>query len=185
MEEVARAGLPHWMDQTFWAAEVDPILLSGIQNASQCQCEAVEIVLHAFPQLHVDMIWDRLRRLRKRRTKDLHAVVPAFAVANDCNARVMSAEGQADSSATAQAGRMTVPSRMDRGFWRTEVDPVLVNGIRNANQLERETIDRVCADFPNCGSAQFGRAFDAYRNNERETDTQARRFDGQMNWMSD
>ena len=69
MEEVARTGLPRWMDQTFWATEVDPILLSGIQNASQCRCEAVEMVLRAFPQLHVGMIWDRLRRLRKQRTR--------------------------------------------------------------------------------------------------------------------
>ena len=53
MEEVARTGLPRWMDQAFWATEIDPILLSGLRNASQCQKEAVETVLHAFPQLHV------------------------------------------------------------------------------------------------------------------------------------
>src|ERR1700686_5505375 len=97
MEEVARTGLPRWMDQAFWATEIDPILLSGIRNAGQCRCEAVETVLHAFPQLHVGMIWDRLRRLRKQRTADLQAVVTAY-----CNDRVEAGGGQADSSATVQ-----------------------------------------------------------------------------------
>ena len=143
-EEVARTGLPRWMDQTFWAAGIDPILLSGLRNASQCQCEAVETVLHAFPQLHVGMIWDRLRRLRKQRTEDLHTMVSAFAVANGNTA---AADGQADSSATAQAGRMALYSKMDQKFWRAEVDPILLGGIRNANQLERETVDRVLRRF--------------------------------------
>ncbi len=71
MEEVARTGLPRWMDQAFWATEIDPILLSGIRNAGQCEYEAVEMVLQAFPQLHVSMIWDRLRRLRKQRPERL------------------------------------------------------------------------------------------------------------------
>src|SRR5260370_42179466 len=87
MEEVARTGLPRWMDQAFWATEIDPILLSGLRNASQCQSEAVETVLHAFPQLHVGTIWDSLRRLRKQRTADLQAVGAAFGGANDCNDR--------------------------------------------------------------------------------------------------
>jgi len=121
MEEVARTGLPRWMDQAFWATEIDPILLSGLRNASQCQSEAVETVLHAFPQLHVGMIWDRLRRLRKQRTADLQAVVTAFVVANDCNDRVEADGGQADSSATAQSDGMVPPSGIERRFWRTEV----------------------------------------------------------------
>ena len=147
MEEVARTGLPRWMDQAFWATEIDPILLSGLRNASQCQCEAVETVLHAFPQLHVGMIWDRLRRLRKQRTEGLQAVVTAFAVANDCNNRVAAGDGQADSSATAQADGMAPPSEMEQRFWRTEVDPILLRGIRTANRLERETVDRVLRKF--------------------------------------
>ena len=146
MEEVARTGLPRWMDQAFWATEIDPILLSGLRNASQCQGEAVETVLHAFPQLHVGMIWDRLRRLRKRRTEDFQAVVTEFVVANDCNDEVEAVGGQADSSATAQLARM-VPSGIDRGFWHTEVDPILLRGIRTANRLERETVDRVLRKF--------------------------------------
>jgi hypothetical protein len=146
MEEVARTGLPRWMDQTFWAAEVDPILLSGIQNSSQCHREAVEIVVRAFPQSHVGMIWDRLRRLRKQRTEDLQAMVPGLAAANGCNPRAAPAGREADSSATAQ-DRIALPSKMDPTFWRTEVDPILLSGIRNANRLERETVDRVLRRF--------------------------------------
>ena len=144
MEEVARTGLPRWMDQAFWATEIDPILLSGLRNASQCQSEAVETVLHAFPQLHVGMIWDRLRRLRKQRTADLQAVVTAFVVANDCKE---AGGGQTDSSATAQLDGMVPPLGIGRRFWRTEVDPILLGGIRTANRLERETVDRVLRKF--------------------------------------
>ena len=146
MEEVARTGLPRWMDQAFWATEIDPILLSGLRNASQCQCEAVKTVLHAFPQFHVDLIWDRLRRLQKQRPEGPEALA-AFAVANGCNSQAASADPQADSSATTQAVRMAVPSKTDQGFWRTEVDPILLGGIRTANRLERETVDRVLRKF--------------------------------------
>jgi hypothetical protein len=147
MEEVARSGLPRWMDQMFWATEIDPILLSGLRNASQCQCEAVEMVLQAFPKLHVGMIWDRLRGLRKQLPEDFQAVVTPFAVANDCNDRVEAGGGQADSSATAQLDGMLPPPRIDQGCWRKEVDPILLRGIRTANRLERETVDRVLRKF--------------------------------------
>jgi hypothetical protein len=147
MEEVARTGLPRWMDQAFWATEIDPILLSGLRNASQCQSEAVETVLHAFPQLHVGMIWDRLRRLRKQSTEGLQTVASAFTAANGCDPRAAAADGQADSSATAQADRIALPSEMEQKSWRTEVDPILLSGIRNANRLERETVDKVLRKF--------------------------------------
>ncbi len=147
LEEVARTGLPRWMDQAFWATEIDPILLSGIRNAGQCQYEAVEMILQAFPQLHVGMIWDRLRRLRKQRTADLQTVAPEFAAVNDCDDRVAAADGQAVSSATTQLPRMVPPSRIDQARWRTEVDPILLRGIRSANRLERETVDRVLHKF--------------------------------------
>src|SRR5260370_42638507 len=105
MEEVARSGLPRWMDQTFWTAHVDPILVSGVRNASQCQSEAVEMVLRAFPQLHVGAIWDRIRRLRKQRTENLQAVVPPFAVANGCNGREAAGVGETPFNGATPAGR--------------------------------------------------------------------------------
>ena len=143
MEEVARTGLPRWMDQGFWSTEIDPILLSGLRNASQCESEGVEIVLRAFPQLHAGMIWDRIRSLRKQRPEYLKAAVPPFAVANDCSARVAAVGGRADSAAAVPVG----PSTMDQSFWRGEIDPILLRGIRNANQLERETVDKVLRRF--------------------------------------
>src|SRR6267378_7201372 len=95
MEEVARAGLPRWMDQTFWATEIDPILLNGVRNARQYQCQAVAMLLLAFPQVHVGMIWNRLRRLRKQRTDESRNVVQAFAGKNGCDETGIK---QADSS---------------------------------------------------------------------------------------
>ncbi len=140
MEEVARSGLPRWMDQTFWTAQVDPILATGLRNASQCQSEAVETVAQAFPQLDVGMIRDRVRRLRKQRPKDLQALVPLFALANGCNVRRAA-------TAAAAAGPLAPSSTMDQRFWRCEIDPILLRGIQNANQLERETVDKVLRRF--------------------------------------
>lgn len=144
MEEVARSGLPRWMDQTFWSTEIDPILLGGIRNAVQCQCEAVEMAVHAFPQLHVGAIWDRVRCLRKQRTEDLPALVPPFAVANGSNGRVAAVDGESDST---NAGPTVSASTIDQRIWRGKVDPILLRGIRNANQFERETVHKVLRRF--------------------------------------
>jgi hypothetical protein len=175
MEEVARTGLPRWMDQAFWATEIDPILLSGLRNASQCQSEAVETVLHAFPQLHVGMIWDRLRRLRKQRTADLQAVVTAFVVAvadKPIRARQPNLTGWCRRQESSDGSGAQRSTRSCSGEFEPRTD-------WSAKQLTGS-----CVSFPNYGSAQFGRVFDAYRNNEKKTDTQAHRFDGQMNWMN-
>ena len=147
MEEVARSGLPRWMDQTFWTAQVDPILTTGLRNASQCRSEAVEMVVQAFPQLDVGMIRDRVRRLRKQRPKDLQAVVPLFVLPNGCKGRRVAVGGQADSTAAAVESPLAPSSTMDQRFWRCEIDPILLRGIRNANQLERETVDKVLRRF--------------------------------------
>ena len=146
MEEVARTGLPRWMDQPFWSGQVDPILLTGIHQAGECTREAVDIVLRTLPHLNVEMIWDRLRRLQKQRTEDLQAVVPGFATAKVCNPQPTLANSEADSSARVQAIPAAPPSTIDPQFWR-EVDPILLNGIRTANRLERETVDRVLRRF--------------------------------------
>ena len=145
MEEVARSGLPSWMDRRFWTARVDPILINGIRNARQCQSEAVEMSLQVFPQLRVGMIWDRVRHLRKQGGRQV--VIPTLAVGNGCNGQVAAVDGQADSIAVAPAGSMVPPSTMDQRFWRVEVDPILLRGIRNANQLEREAVDKVLRRF--------------------------------------
>jgi hypothetical protein len=42
---------------------------------------------------------------------------------------------------------MVAASTIDRGFWQGEIDPILLRGIRNANQFERETVDKVLRKF--------------------------------------
>src|SRR5580698_7911390 len=49
MEEVARAGLPHWIRNEFWAVEIDPILRVGVERAHRFRCEAADAVLKAYP----------------------------------------------------------------------------------------------------------------------------------------
>jgi hypothetical protein len=77
----------------------------------------------------------------------MEAPAPALAVASGCNPLAVAADGQAESSAAARAARITLPSKTDQMFWRTEVDPILLSGIRDANRLERETVDRVLRRF--------------------------------------
>jgi hypothetical protein len=60
---------------------------------------------------------------------------------------VASTDGEADRSAKAQDIQRAPPSIADQKFWRTEVDPILLSAIRNANRLERETVDRVLRSF--------------------------------------
>src|SRR5258706_3876190 len=156
MEEVARSGLPRWMDQTFWTAQVDRILTSGLRNASQCQSEAVEMVVEAFPQLDVGMIRDRVRRLRKQRPKGLQTVAPLFALANGSNGRLAAVCGQAESTAAAAAGPLVPSSTMDQRFWQCEIYPIFLRGIQNANQLERETAEKVRRRFPDLRIGPIG-----------------------------
>lgn len=69
MEEVARAGLPHWIENEFWAVETDPILRVGVERAHRFRCEAVDAVLKAHAVQHVGAVWTRLRDLRNRRDR--------------------------------------------------------------------------------------------------------------------
>ncbi len=67
VEEVARAGVPRWIQNEFWIAEVDPILRVGMARAHRFRCGAVDAVLKAHPVLHAGAVWVRLRDLRNRR----------------------------------------------------------------------------------------------------------------------
>ena len=127
MEEVARLGLPRWMDARFWVAEVDPILIGGLRIADNCLSEGVGMVLKACPQVHVETVWARLRGLRKRGGDDVHRGAQ-FAPANGCELVTRIAE-------------------MDQVFRTAEVDPILLDAIRQAKQCEREAVDRVLRRF--------------------------------------
>ena len=62
VEEVARAGVPRWIQNEFWIAEVDPILRVGIARAHRFRCGAVDAVLKAHPVLHAGAVWVRPER---------------------------------------------------------------------------------------------------------------------------
>ncbi|HXI43582.1 MAG TPA: hypothetical protein VNH83_26605 [Bryobacteraceae bacterium] len=145
MEEVARLGLPRWMDKRFWVAEVDPILLGAISKAVKCQCEAVDMVLEACPQLHAGRIWARLRQLRKRRSEDL--AVTSFVLADDDSSQRLRVDGQAGPGGRAEAARIAFPSGIERMVSIDEVDAILRGAIRKASQCEREAVDRVLRRF--------------------------------------
>ena len=68
MEEVARAGLPRWVQNEFWVAEVDPILLVGIERSNRFRKEAIDRVLSANPGIQIAAVKARLLALRDRRS---------------------------------------------------------------------------------------------------------------------
>jgi len=75
MEEVARGGLPQWVQREFWAEQVDPILQVGLDRANRFRSDAVERVVKAHPELEVGRVSARVRVLRNRRTRDTNPVL--------------------------------------------------------------------------------------------------------------
>src|SRR5437773_327702 len=97
-EEVARTGLPRWMDQAFWAAEIDPILLKRIRTANRLERETVDRVLRKFSELRIGTIWARLRRLQEQRKENGHTG-PPFRWTNELDERLIHMHGEAGLSA--------------------------------------------------------------------------------------
>lgn len=127
LEEVARAGLPRWVQNEFWVEEVDPILLVGIDRANRCRKEAFDRVLKANSGIQIGAIKARALALRDRRI--------------------------VKSAATSLADNIPRPTGVerdgasaDRNDWKA-VDPILLEGIRRANQCEREAVDKVLGKF--------------------------------------
>ena len=127
MEEVARAGLPRWVLNEFWVAEVDPILLVGIDRANRFRKEAIDRVLKTNPGMQIGAVKARLLAVRDRRSGKPEA--PSFA---DNVSRPTGVERDGASA--------------DRNDWKA-VDPILLEGIRKANQCERETVDKALGKF--------------------------------------
>lgn len=132
MEEVARAGLPHWIQNEFWVAEVDPILRVGIERAHRYRCGAVDALLKAYPTLQTGTVWVRLGDLRNRRSS-------AAAAKSNGSAAV---DGLADS---ATEGTCVAPN--GRCVWTASMDAILLDGVRQANRCEREAVDKVLGAF--------------------------------------
>src|ERR1051326_1806681 len=70
MEELATQGLPPFLPADFWQEDLDALLLDGIAAGGQRTRRAVDKVLRLKPDLRVEVIWARVRRLRKQRRKD-------------------------------------------------------------------------------------------------------------------
>jgi hypothetical protein len=132
MEEVARAGLPQWIQDEFWTAEVDPILRVGVERAHRYRCGAVDAVLKAYPTLQSGAVWVRLRELRNRRNS------AAGTKANESAA----VDGGADS---ASEGTCLAPN--GGCVWTVRIDAILLGGVRQANRCEREAVDKVLGAF--------------------------------------
>jgi uncharacterized protein YggL (DUF469 family) len=67
LDQIARAGLPTWVNSSFWSREIDPILLIGIRNARQ-EFESVlrRIKLH-YPSTPLCEIKERHARYRSKK----------------------------------------------------------------------------------------------------------------------
>ena len=127
MEEVARAGLPRWVQNEFWVAEVDPILLVGIERSNRFRKEAIDRVLSANPGIQIAAVKARLLALRDRRSIKPEATSLANYVP-----RPMGVERE---------GGLAAPHVSN------SIDPILLEGIRRANQCEREAVDKVLGKF--------------------------------------
>ena len=140
MEEVARAGLPQWVQNDFWAAEVDPILLVGVDRANRFRSEAVEMVLKRHSGLQIGAVWARVRALRNRRNGESEAVLSVDAVGG---ATCVTNEGGSAMKKTPTCSGCSNASNI----WNA-IDPILVRGVRKANQCERAAVDKVLGEFP-------------------------------------
>jgi len=135
MEEVARAGLPHWIQNEFWVVEIDPILRVGVERAHRFRCGAVNAALKAYPVVRVGAVWARLRDLRNRRNRIVGA---SSGATTRVNSETYSATEEA-------SPRCCAP---DEGCpWTARVDAILLDGIRKANRCEREAVDKVLGAF--------------------------------------
>ncbi|HEY6340310.1 MAG TPA: hypothetical protein VIY49_02365 [Bryobacteraceae bacterium] len=65
MEELANCGLPAYLHNGFWH-DIDPILIAGLREGGQAVFKAVGKVERAYRELRVEVIWARVRRLRKQ-----------------------------------------------------------------------------------------------------------------------
>jgi hypothetical protein len=126
LEEVARTGLPSWVDKDFWANEVDPMLLVGIRNSNACEKDAVETAQRKWPELEAAAIWNRLRRLRRSRDERVQprALYPT----------------------TPGALELTIPNAVTDQS--SGPDFILLGGIREGGRKERESVNRVLNKFP-------------------------------------
>ena len=67
MEKLANHGLPKFLHEDFWREEgIDSVLLAGLKTGGQAIFQAVGKVGKMHRELRVEVIWARVRRLRKQ-----------------------------------------------------------------------------------------------------------------------
>jgi hypothetical protein len=139
MEEVARQGLPQWVQNEFWAEEVDPILLAGLEQANRFRREAIAKALKEYPVLQIGVVSNRVRALRTQQNGRPKAT--SFAGTAAPWPRIVPAGGSA-----AAGNSIGATCSTDREVWRA-ADSILLAGVREANQCEREAVDKVLGKF--------------------------------------
>jgi hypothetical protein len=139
MEEIARAGLPNWIQSEFWAVEIDPILRVGLERAHRFRREAVDAVLKAYPTLQVGAIWVRLGELRNRRNRE------AGASSETKSKGPAGVDSETDSAAGGTSNRCYAPNGL--WVWTARADAILLDCVRQANRCEREAVDKVLGAF--------------------------------------
>lgn len=172
MEEVARAGLPRWVQTEFWATEVDPILLVGVDRATLFRREAVDKALRACPGLPIGAVWRRLRALRNRRNGEPEAVsfadslVKLTSVARGAGSAVEETSPPPAAQTTGGFGNPSIPSCLKASAKRINA---------SAKQLTRH-----CANSPSFEPPPYGRVF-AVCDTSKE---RAGHYCGLTNWTS-
>jgi hypothetical protein len=77
MQRIAADGIPTWLKaDEFWTAEMDNVLLKGIQQGRVGERNAVAKTLRLCPGLRTAVVWRRLHRLRQRRAHPDHRASP-------------------------------------------------------------------------------------------------------------
>lgn len=139
MEEVARQGLPQWVRNEFWAEEVDPVLLAGLERAIRFRREAIAKALKEYPTLQIGAVSKRVRELRTQQNGRPKAA--SFAATSSPRPSIVLEDGSAAVDISNGAARSS-----DREIWKA-ADSILLAGAREANQCEREAVDKVLGKF--------------------------------------
>lgn len=138
MEEVARQGLPQWVRNEFWAEEIDPILLAGLERANRFRKEAIAQALKEHPALQIGAVSKRVRALRTQQNGR-----PNAASSGGSSPARSTIVREGDRAVSNSIGGTCSPGDE---VWRA-ADPILLGGVREANQCEREAADKVLGKF--------------------------------------
>lgn len=70
MEELALDGLPAYLQDRFWTAEMDGLLDAGLKDGRPGQQAAINKILRMHPELRIPLVRKRLRQLARRVPRD-------------------------------------------------------------------------------------------------------------------